>query len=105
MDRNAVLPRVQRRVCRKTTYHALVCRNILFFLAGAVPDNFDVVSEKISINQMYLNKFSKLLLQSILPVVAEHNPAGASFRTWFQFIQNYLAGRLVAGSSRSLLSD
>ena len=44
MDRNAVLPRVQRRVCRKTTYHALVCRNILFFLAGAVPDNFDVVS-------------------------------------------------------------
>jgi hypothetical protein len=56
---------------------------------------------KISIDKIYWNNLSKLLLQSTLPVVAEHSPAGASFRTWFQFIQNYLAGRLVAGSCRS----
>lgn len=42
-DEDATIRVLQRRLCERDFFKASVCRDILFKIAGANPDNFDLV--------------------------------------------------------------
>ncbi len=42
-DEDATIRVLQRRLCERDFFKASICRDILFKIAGANPDNFDLV--------------------------------------------------------------
>ncbi|KAI9553842.1 hypothetical protein GHT06_019111 [Daphnia sinensis] len=73
-DQDMTLRSVQKRLCERNFFKASFCRDILFLIAGANPDNFDL---------------------NLLPSVNAHLFQGTSIRVIAQFAQHYNTGKEI----------
>ena len=55
-DDDATVRIIQRKLCERDFFKASICRDILFKIAGANPDNFDLVSEINSSSLLLVKK-------------------------------------------------
>ncbi|XP_046452950.1 lipase 3-like isoform X1 [Daphnia pulex] len=73
-DQDMSLRTFQKRLCERNFFKASFCRDILFLIAGANPDNFDL---------------------NLLPSVNAHLFQGTSIRVIAQFAQHYNTGKEI----------